>query len=434
MKFLLLLAQAHETFRKAELEALAELYNVPVDLSEHSEGSPFLILDLPTVKDAYNLVHKSILSRSIYEFYGQGKDINSLTDNVKQIRAGPEQWQEYLECSFKFDIVSYQGSRSRKEQVDLINSFAFMGLQGPIRMKNPDETFVILEDYQVGETNPQQMYFGRLVGHSQRDIIDKYDLKRRKYIGTTSFDSELAAVSCNLAKLSPGKIMYDPFAGTGSFLVAAAHCGAMTIGSDIDGRMLRGKGPNANIDANFNQYGLSQLFIDVMTMDFTHNTLRPDIKLDAIVCDPPYGIREGLKILGTKDPKRMEGKENVIIDGVPAHLRPDYIAPKKPYQFGSLLDDLLAFAADRLVPDGRLCFWMPTANEDFEPTHIPHHPDLELVAECVQEFNKWSRRLLSYRRRPYGEKGESRSVKEQFNEEFRDKYFRGFRNLTPNNE
>lgn len=29
---------------------------------------------------------------------------------------------------------------------------------------------------------------------------------------------------------------------------------------------------------------------------------------------------------------------------------------------------------------------------------IPHHPALELVSECTQHFNKWSRRLLTYRR------------------------------------
>lgn len=33
--------------------------------------------------------------------------------------------------------------------------------------------------------------------------------------------------------------MFDPFAGTGSILVAAAHLGAVTLGADIDIRVLR---------------------------------------------------------------------------------------------------------------------------------------------------------------------------------------------------
>lgn len=66
----------------------------------------------------------------------------------------------------------------------------------------------------------------------------------------------------------------------------------------------------------------------------------------------------------------------------------DYVPPKRPYSFLAMLDDILQFAADHLVSGGRLCFWMPTANEDFSQLDIPTHPDLEVVAVCVQEFNK----------------------------------------------
>ena len=33
--------------------------------------------------------------------------------------------------------------------------------------------------------------------------------------------------------------MFDPYAGTGSILVAAAHLGAQTLGCDIDMRVIR---------------------------------------------------------------------------------------------------------------------------------------------------------------------------------------------------
>jgi len=36
-----------------------------------------------------------------------------------------------------------------------------------------------------------------------------------------------------------GDLVYDPFVGTGSQLVAAAHLGALTLGADIDVRVLR---------------------------------------------------------------------------------------------------------------------------------------------------------------------------------------------------
>ena len=35
-----------------------------------------------------------------------------------------------------------------------------------------------------------------------------------------------------------GMLVYDPFVGTGSILIAAAHHGAMTLGADIDPRVI----------------------------------------------------------------------------------------------------------------------------------------------------------------------------------------------------
>lgn len=53
-----------------------------------------------------------------------------------------------------------------------------------------------------------------------------------------------------------------------------------------------------------------------------------------------------------------------------------------------MLDDLLTFAAETLVDDGRLAFWMPTANDELLELAIPTHPCMELVTVCVQIFNK----------------------------------------------
>lgn len=42
-----------------------------------------------------------------------------------------------------------------------------------------------------------------------------------------------------LTQVKRGDLVFDPFAGTGSILIAAAHLGAYTLGSDIDIRVLR---------------------------------------------------------------------------------------------------------------------------------------------------------------------------------------------------
>lgn len=54
-------------------------------------------------------------------------------------------------------------------------------------------------------------------------------------------DAQLSLLMANMARLRPGDLVLDPFVGSGSLLVAAASCGAMVIGADIDYLMLHGK-------------------------------------------------------------------------------------------------------------------------------------------------------------------------------------------------
>jgi len=202
-------------------------------------------------------------------------------------------------------------------------------------------------------------------------------------------------------------------------MVAAAELGAVVLGADIDGRSFRGKGLGVDkgVGANLDKYGLSHLFGDCIISDLTNAPFRKSTTrwLDGIVCDPPYGVREGLKVLGTRKTLPLspgaDGQELSstpppvhLINGVPAHTLPGYIAPKKPYSFSRMLDDILVFASRTLVDGGRLAFWMPSANEnefgEEEIIVIPTHRHLELKHECVQKFNKWSRRLLVYERLP----------------------------------
>jgi tRNA (guanine10-N2)-methyltransferase len=194
-------------------------------------------------------------------------------------------------------------------------------------MTNPDEEFHIFELWppldrisgvQPTTAVPTRLFFGRLVSLSDRDAATKFSLKKRVYINTTSMDAELALVTANMAHAAPGRVFIDPFAGTGGFCVSVAHFGGFAIGADIDGRMIRGKG-GKNIKGNFKQYGLEGLWLDGIVSDLTNSPLRRGMGnrwIDGILCDPPYGIREGCKVLGSKQGPRTE----VLIDGVPAHL------------------------------------------------------------------------------------------------------------------
>ena len=376
-------------------------------------------------------------------------------------------------------------------------------------MRNPDVEFAVLEEWDVSENldqqprhrqddsdgemrteetvvsngvdassttdrSPVRLFLGRLLASSARSaLILKHSLKTRPYISTTSMDATLALITANLARARPGTLVYDPFVGTGGFLVAAAEFGASVWGSDIDGRSFRGtkaspgqkigKGCSDGIEKNFSAYDLQDKFLDCFIGDVTNSPLRDSLTtdsgacqgfLDAIICDPPYGVREGLKVLGNKEYR--PDRAGLMIDGVLAHTLPGYVAPKRQYSFERMLDNILVFAANVLVIGGRLAFWAPHVNEDdkdeddentAEPEastipKIPVHPQLELVECSVQGFRNWSRRLLVYQKREgsavIGISEPSRSEKRKHEvhseaqtasqlNDFRRRYFQGFR-------
>lgn len=390
-----------------------------------------------------------MLIQGIYELWGQGPTYASLHANIKEISS--PKWPVYESSTFSFRIERYRGVQAPAEQVRaIIESFQFLGFKGKVQIKNPEAKFRVFEEYDLDAKEPKYMYLGRWIADSGRDAKNTYDLKKRHYISTTSMDAELALLTANIAQAAPGKIFYDPFMGTGGFPLACAHYGAVVTGSDIDGRSIRGLGGSArrgqtgkrNVEMNFEQYGLSANYLGGFVSDLTNTPLRIDLSgeqstppyLDGIVCDPPYGIREGLKVLGTRDTLLDHERQSHAA----SYKSEGYLPPKRPYSFTALLDDILSFASATLVPNGRLSMWIPSANDEDIELIIPQHPCLDLTSVCVQAFNKWSRRLLTYRRRHASEvdpQALTEMRKREYEKgtrasdlnDFRRKYFQGFR-------
>lgn len=389
----------------------------------HVLQAPYCIITAPSVEDAKRLIRRSILTQHIYEYWGSGNTMEGLKASL--VAKSQHLWAQYHDCSFKIHVDSFQGTRTAESRMQTINFLAFLGFQGPVKMTGADQDFKLFEHWafdamNTGAEHPLRYHFGRQLGGSSRDLVRKYDLKKRRYINTTSMDSELALVTANMALAAPGKLFYDPFVGTGSFPIACAAFGAINWGSDIDGRAARGeytkvqgKGKSRaemSLKGNFEQYGLLPGLGDMFTADLTNSPIRrhpigtggPSGRrrlFDGIICDPPYGVREGLRVLGCRD---AEKRPWLVELGMERYREPDFIAPKKPYSFHAMLDDILAFAVEALVDRGRLSFWMPTANDQEQEIAVPTHPCLEIVSVCTQPFNRWSRRLITYRRLPDG--------------------------------
>ena len=292
---------------------------------------------LPEDAALRKIAARAILIQNIYELWGSGSTYSELHDSVRLLAS--TEASKYRDVSFKFKYDSFRGSKPLAVQRDCINSFAWLDFQGPIELVNPEQTFVIFEEYprheaasrinvQVESIEPERLFLGRLIGGSGRDLINAYTLKKRKYISTTSMDAEVALVMANMVQARPGALFFDPFVGTGSLTVACAHFGAIMFGSDIDPRTIRGK-DGLSLKTNYKQYGTSGQDLGAVISDLVNTPLRgwhsvsQDSAqngewLDGIIADPPYGVREGLKTLGRRnDPEK---KIHYSDKGLASHL------------------------------------------------------------------------------------------------------------------
>ena len=136
-------------------------------------------------------------------------------------------------------------------------------------------------------------------------------------------DVEMGLIMCNMIQARPGGVVWDPFCGTGSLLINAAHFGAFTMGSDIDIRVIKwgkkdGKtGENVDVVSFFSisvrAIRLTACFVRSQWTNFTDYGLEPPVgllrmdlhkhswtnmkhvegMLQGVVGDPPYGVRAG---------------------------------------------------------------------------------------------------------------------------------------------
>ncbi|OIT00622.1 PREDICTED: tRNA (guanine(10)-N2)-methyltransferase homolog [Nicotiana attenuata] len=422
-------------YRKPEVESLAELFGAfskeePTNNGDlksngsnslewklpehHHPDSPFHLVNLPSEEIARNVANRSILVKGIFELWGEGSSLEELEESI--IKYPDERKQPYLtsDSTFKIAVDTFGKAISFEEQNERIRSFSYIPFKGRVNLKNPDHTFWLIETDNYGSSNGlppivgRKVFFGREIGAADRKLLPTYQLKSRTYLGPTAMDAEMAFLMANQAQAKPGRLVYDPFVGTGSILVAAAHYGAMTMGADIDIRVVRdGRGPDCNVWSNFKQYGLPTP-IALLRADNNLPPWRSGLKevFDAIICDPPYGVRAGGRKSGGR--KLLKG----VIDPytVPDDKRTGHIPSTAPYSLVECVHDLLDLAAKMLVMGGRLVYFYPVLRDnESADTTFPEHPCFKLVATSEQMLSyRYSRVLLTMVKiGPYTEEIES---------------------------
>jgi len=247
-------------------------------------------------------------------------------------------------------------------------------------------------------------------------------------------DAELSLVMANMGLVRAGTVCLDPYVGTGSLLVACSQFGAFCMGSDIDHRVLRGKGEGRTMRDNFEQYSLP--VPEIIRCDLSpvgaaglrmwaprrvdgrdgaaeSSRTPPAPLVDSIVCDPPYGIRAGARKSGSR-----RAHVHAVPAGpffisfvcsfllliysflyslpVPAEFIETHIPQTQPYAAAEVMRDLLELAARTLVLGGRLVYLIPVDRPSYDVALLPAHRCLSFVANSEQGLTRtFSRRLIT---------------------------------------
>lgn len=160
---------------------------------------------------------------------------------------------------------------------------------------------------------------------------------------------------------------------------------------------------------NFSDYGTLNRFLGVVASDFANPTWRPTFLFDAIVSDPPYGIRESSQHKTRGQATNTDDDQNSI---------------GEKYDLTSIYGDLLNFANVYLRVGGRLVFWMPTHIVTYDESLLPTHPCFQVFSNNEQILNRTvSRRLITMIKIRDSNNDEKAQVNEKLFSNFRDLYF-----------
>ncbi len=335
-------AQIREDFRLEEVRAILRAHGcAPLDERAYERDAPYWLVDLGM--DAVDaLLSRAVLVKEIAEVYTEGVDAE---DVASVVRTGPPDLSPYREASFRVAFDDHGMKTSHEAQAAFVESLAHLPLYGKVRLDDSAELSLVLY------RDIKRAVLGRRLGGCQRDLVTLYSLKRRVYLGTTSMDAELSLLMANVAGVHRGALVWDPFCGTGSLLAAAAHFGAVVVGSDIDGRTMRGGGGSLSLVGMLRQYGLAGRLAGLHVGDVRHAPFSPAFTVDAIMCDPPYGVRAGAKTIGLRPGGRPSARPEVLSD------RFQRYPATRPYDMDAIVADLGNVSRRTLRPGGRLVFW-----------------------------------------------------------------------------
>jgi len=153
---------------------------------------------------------------------------------------------------------------------------AYTSAGGRIDLVHPARRYWLVRDSRDADLLLEEVASVDRSGPAQR-VMPSLPFRR-----PVSLPPRLARAAANLARVSPGQRVLDPFLGTGALLAEAGLLGARLYGIDRDPAMVRGA------LRNLSHLGVTAEALvvgDARQVEFDD----PSIVFGAIVTDPPYG-------------------------------------------------------------------------------------------------------------------------------------------------
>ena len=458
-----------------ELLSVCDIYNIKNfqfnkdTFSYDIQKEPYLRFCFDGIENSDNcqkLIERATLLKSIIKIYGEGDTMDEVINYVEKYNI--EEFKKESESSetFRFDMDFRGLSEKREKEIEMINKFHKFNFKGKVDIKNAKRIFVIfrniIENQKTKKVISTKYFFGRqLAGKDEKELrfYTKFVLTKRKYIGPTATDHLLSFLMANFAQIKEGQIVIDPFVGTGSLLIPPSYFKAQCFGCDLDVRVLRGysvgytrksdddKTPQkmqGNIFSNFDDYNFPRP--QIIRQDINKPAFRKkNFLFDAIVCDPPYGWRAGVRKTGLSDTKKEkrekrleqkrknkkdkdkddikdnddkknedENNKNQIVTAENEDMDYNYVVvngeknmflPTSHTSVNDIFDGLISFALDNLKVGGFLVCLFPVRKEKEEedlvnhPINFPMHPQFKLIHACENINSRLrSRWCLTYKK------------------------------------
>lgn len=164
--FLLWYAHDLMNFRLQELEAITSCYNIKFEwLEDPSVNDPFLLINCKSSSDVMKIMSRTVLIKSAYELWAKSKTLADLHMQLKKLPTPYTEPYCGIDVSFRIMVESFGKKISKDYKVQRIDELEFLSFEGPIKLKDPDHSFLLMEYYGTDRNNapelPYRLFFGR---------------------------------------------------------------------------------------------------------------------------------------------------------------------------------------------------------------------------------------------------------------------------------